>query len=178
MRLFLIRHPKPDIDTGICYGRSDLGLAEDAVERADALRGLLPVDAPLFTSPLRRCLELARALHAEPIIDARLMEMHFGDWEMRRWAEIPRHEIDAWAADPVGYTPPGGESPLAMRARVAPLLRELPEIAVVVAHGGVLRACVAELVGADNWHELHFDYGSVSLIEHGKLVWHNVRNDD
>jgi alpha-ribazole phosphatase len=97
---------------------------------------------------------------------------------MRRWDDIPRAEIDAWAADPVGYSPPGGESPAAMRMRVAALLTELPEVAVLVAHGGVLRACVAELVGADNWHEIHFDYGSVSLIEDGKLLWHNVRNDD
>jgi alpha-ribazole phosphatase len=178
VRLYLIRHPKPDIDTGICYGRSDLGLAEDAVASAGILRPLLPADAPLFTSPLRRCLELARALHAEPMVDERLVEMHFGNWEMRRWTEIPRHEIDAWAADPVGYTPPGGESPLAMRARVAPLLRELPDLAVVVAHGGVLRACVAELVGVANWYELHFDYGSASLIEDGKLLWHNVGHDD
>jgi alpha-ribazole phosphatase len=178
VRLYLIRHPKPDIDTGICYGRSDLGLAEDAAASAGILRPLLPADAPLFTSPLRRCLELARALHAEPMVDERLVEMHFGDWEMRRWTEIPRHEIDAWAADPVGYTPPGGESPLAMRARVATLLRELPDLAVVVAHGGVLRAAVAELVGTEEWHTLHFDYGSVSLIEDGRLVWHNVRDAD
>jgi alpha-ribazole phosphatase len=178
VRAFLIRHPKPDIDAGICYGRSDLGLAEDAAERAEALRDLLPPGAPLYTSPLRRCLELALALHAEPAIDARLMEMHFGDWEMRRWDDIPRHELDAWAADPVGYAPPGGESPAAMRKRVAALLAELPEVAVLVAHGGVLRACVAELTGAADWHALHFDYGSVSLIEDGRIIWKNRRDAD
>lgn len=178
MRLYLIRHPKPAIDTGICYGRSDLGLAEDAIVRAAALRPLLPADAPLWSSPLRRCLELAQALHAAPAIDARLMEMHFGDWEMRRWDDIPRHQLDAWAADPVGYAPPGGESPAAMRRRVAALLAELPEVAVLVAHGGVLRACVAELTGAADWHALHFDYGSATLIEDGRLIWKNRRDAD
>lgn len=178
MQLYLIRHPKPDIDTGVCYGRSDLGLAEDAGERADALRALLPADAPLWSSPLRRCLELARALHAVPVIDERLVEMHFGSWEMRRWDEIPRHEIDAWAADPVGYAPPGGESPAELRARVSGLLQELPEVAVLVAHGGVLRACVAELTGAADWHELHFDYGSATLIENGRVIWKNRRHAD
>ncbi|MBK6400675.1 MAG: histidine phosphatase family protein [Rhodocyclaceae bacterium] len=178
MRLYLIRHPKPDIDAGICYGRSDPGLAEDAAERAEALRELLPAAAPLYTSPLRRCLDLALALHAAPAIDARLMEIHFGEWELRRWDDIPRHQIDAWAADPVGYAPPGGESPAAMRARVASLLAELPEVAVLVAHGGVLRACVAELTGAAGWHEMHFDYGSASLIENGRLIWKNRRDAD
>jgi alpha-ribazole phosphatase len=178
VRLFLIRHPKPDIDAGICYGRSDLGLAEDAVERANALRPLLPEDAPLWSSPLRRCLELARELHAAPAIDARLPEMNFGHGEMRRWDDTPRQEIEAWAADPVGYAPPGGESPAAMRRRVAALLAELPEVAVLVAHGGVLRACVAELTGAADWHALHFDYGSVSLIEDGRIIWKNRRDAD
>jgi alpha-ribazole phosphatase len=176
VRLYLIRHPKPDIDTGICYGRSDLGLAESAVARAEALRPLLPADAPVWSSPLRRCLELARELHAEPVIDERLLEMHFGAWEMRRWDDIPRAELDAWAANPVGYTPPGGESATALRQRVAALLGELPELAVVVAHGGVLRAAVAELVGMEAWHTLHFDYGAISLIEDGTLVWHNRRD--
>jgi alpha-ribazole phosphatase len=178
VQLYLIRHPRPDIDAGVCYGRSDLGLAEDALERAEALRSLLPAEAPLYSSPLRRCLELARALHAAPAIDDRLMEMDFGAWEMRRWDEIPRREIDAWAADPVGFAPPGGESPAQMRSRVAALLPELPEVAVLVAHGGVLRACAAELAGVADWHALHFDYGSASLIEDGRLVWHNRRNAD
>lgn len=176
MRTFLIRHPKPAVAEGVCYGRSDLGLADDPVARAAALHPLLPADTPLYTSPLRRCLELARELHAEPVIDERLMEMHFGAWEMRRWEDIPRHEIDAWAADPLGFAPPGGESATALRARVATLLRELPHTAVLVAHGGVLRACVAELVGVAEWHTLHFDYGAISLIEDGKLLWHNRRD--
>lgn len=178
MRTLLIRHPKPDIDAGICYGRSDIGLADDPDERAAALRPLLPSDAALFSSPLRRCLELARTLHPQPAIDARLVEMNFGDWEMRHWDDIPRTEIDTWAADPLGYAPPGGESANALRVRVASLLRELPEVAVLVAHGGVLRACVAELVGVADWHKLHFDYGAVSLIENGRLLWQNRRDAD
>jgi alpha-ribazole phosphatase len=176
LRTFLIRHPKPAVAEGVCYGRSNLGLADDPISRAAMLRPLLPTDAPLYSSPLRRCLELAQALHAKPVIDGRLVEMNFGAWEMRRWDDIPRDEIDAWANDPVGFTPPGGESPNELRARVATLLRELSDTAVVVAHAGVLRACVAELVGVEEWHTLHFDYGAVSLIENGKLVWHNRRD--
>jgi alpha-ribazole phosphatase len=170
VRTFLIRHPKPAVAEGICYGRSDLGLADDPLACAATLRAWLPVDAPLYSSPLRRCLELALALHDRPVIDARLVEMNFGDWEMRRWDDIPRSEVDAWAADPVGFAPPNGESATALRARVATFLPALPETAVVVAHGGVLRACVAELVGIEAWHTLHFDYGSVSLIEDGRLT--------
>lgn len=180
MRLFLIRHPQPAIEAGICYGRSDIGIAEDPHACAAALAPLLPAEAPLWSSPLRRCLELARALHPTPHIDDRLMEMHFGAWELQRWDDIPRVEIDAWAADPVDYAPPGGESPNALRARVGSLLRELPEVAIIVAHGGVLRACVAELAGTASiaeWHRLHFDYAAVSLIDNDQLVWHNRHLD-
>jgi alpha-ribazole phosphatase len=177
VRTFLIRHPKPAVAAGVCYGRSDLGLADDPVACAATLRALLPAGAPLWSSPLRRCLELARALHADPVIDERLAEMNFGAWEMLRWDDIPRRELDAWAGDPVGFAPPGGESALAMRARVVAVLRELPDTAVVIAHGGVLRACVAELAGIGEWHTLRFDYGTVSLIEDGRLVWHNAGHD-
>jgi alpha-ribazole phosphatase len=176
VRLYLIRHPQPAIAAGICYGHSDIGSAEDSHECACALRPLLPDNAPLYTSPLRRCLDLAQALNPAPIIDARLVEMNFGAWEMQRWDDIPRSELDAWAADPINFTPPRGESASALRLRVTALLRELPEVAVLVTHGGVLRACTAELTGAADWHQLHFGYGSVSLIENGRLIWKNRRH--
>jgi alpha-ribazole phosphatase len=176
VRLYLIRHPQPAIAAGICYGQSDIGSTEDLDERARALRPLLPDDAPLYTSPLRRCFDLARALCSTPIIDSRLMEMNFGAWEMQHWDAIPRQELDAWAADPINFTPPNGESAAALRLRVAALLRELPATAILVTHGGVLRACAAELAGAADWHQLHFDYGSVSLIENNRLIWKNKRH--
>lgn len=173
MRLYLIRHPRPDIAAGICYGRSDIALAEDPAASAAALSACLPAGLPVFSSPLRRCLDLARQLHSAPQIDERLVEMNFGRWEMRRWDDIPRNEIDAWAADPVTYTPPGGESPAQVRVRVAAWLAERPPAAVLVSHGGVLRACVGELTGATDWHTLKFDFGAVSLVEDGRLLWMN-----
>ena len=32
-------------------------------------------------------------------VDSRLAEMHFGQWEGVAWNDIPRHELDAWAAN-------------------------------------------------------------------------------
>ena len=52
MELFLIRHPEPDVPEGICYGRSDIGLAEDAAVSAARLRGIVPAGIPVYTSPL------------------------------------------------------------------------------------------------------------------------------
>jgi len=175
MRLFLIRHPAPDVASGTCYGRSDLPLAGDPAPVADALRSLLPAGAPLYSSPLRRCRALAELLHPAPRFDERLLELDFGAWEMQSWDAIDRAALDAWAADPLHFTPPGGEAVADLRARVRDFLDELVEDAVLVAHAGVMKLCAAELAGVapDAWFSMRFDYGSVSLIEDGCLVWQN-----
>ncbi|MFA7268001.1 MAG: alpha-ribazole phosphatase family protein [Sterolibacterium sp.] len=179
MQLYLMRHPLPAVAPGLCYGRSDLALAGDAAVPAASLRPLLPEDAPLFSSPLTRCRLLAEALHPAPNFDARLMELDFGAWEMRAWDAIDRSAIDAWAADPLAFTPPGGESVAALRHRVAEFLDELMArnlaCAALVTHAGVMKACAAELLGLapSEWFAMRFEYGSISLIEAGRLLWHN-----
>lgn len=175
MRLYLVRHPRPDVADGICYGRSDLPLAADPASVADALRELLPVAAPLYSSPLQRCRRLAELLHPAPRFDERLRELDFGAWEMRAWDAIDRTALDAWAADPLHFRPPGGEAVADLRLRVRDFLDELAEDAVLVAHAGVMKLCAAELAGvpATEWFAMKFDYGTATLIESGRLVWQN-----
>lgn len=167
MRLYLIRHPRPLIDDGICYGRLDVA-AEDAAALAERLRGELPGGLPLWSSPLRRCRELAGLLHPAPCFDERLREMDFGAWEGRPWDAIPRAEIDAWAADVAGYAPPGGESPAALQQRALACVGELAvPAAVVVTHAGVIRTLLAEIRGLPpaRWSELRFAYGSCTVVD-------------
>ena len=176
MRLFLIRHPRPDVAAGICYGRSDLPLADDPATCAAGLRVLLPANAPLFSSPLARCRQLAELLHPAPSFDERLRELDFGEWEMRAWDAIDRAALDGWAADPLHFAPPGGESVADLRTRLGTFLEQLPEECVLVAHAGVMKLCVAALAGGPpaEWLAMRFDYGTASLIENGRLVWHNA----
>jgi len=159
MRLFLVRHPRPAVADGTCYGRSDLPLAGDPAAVADALRRLLPGDLPLYSSPLRRCRELAARLHPAPRFDERLRELDFGAWEMRAWTAIDRAALEAWAADPLHFRPPGGEAVAELRARVRAFLGEIRGDTVLVAHAGVMK--------------MKFDYGTASLIEGGRLAWTN-----
>ena len=109
MKVWLIRHPKPAVPEGTCYGRTDVG-TDDAhfaqvVERLRALHGSADGPTPLqvYTSPLSRCARVARALAGapwpDPIVDPLLAEMHFGHWEGKPWSAIPRAEIDAWRDD-------------------------------------------------------------------------------
>jgi alpha-ribazole phosphatase len=145
--LHLIRHPRPLVAPGICYGRLDLP-ADDPPAVAAALRGELPPGLPVWSSPLQRCRVLAGLLHAAPAIDARLMEMDFGDWEGRPWDSIPRAELDAWAADIADYAPPGGESPRQLQQRVLAFVATLAVAeAVLVTHAGVIRSLHAYVSG-------------------------------
>lgn len=153
MRLTLIRHPQPQVAAGICYGSTDLPVAQMQIDQViAALADQLPARARLYSSPLRRCAELAQQLSsAPPVFDDRLAEMHFGAWEMQRWDDIPRAEIDAWAEAPAHYRPGGGESVLQMATRVAAfhdtLRANAPSDAIIICHAGTIRLLMARHAG-------------------------------
>ncbi|MDE2598696.1 MAG: histidine phosphatase family protein [Rhodocyclaceae bacterium] len=159
MRLFLIRHPQPEVAEGLCYGRADLPLRQPW--SAEAVLNLLPPGLLVVSSPLRRCAEFAAALSSEYRIDPRLTELDFGAWEMQDWDALPRAALDAWAADPLGFVDHGGESVAQMRQRVRALLAELEadgRDCVWVTHAGVMKLVLAELLGLpqDEWLALRF----------------------
>jgi alpha-ribazole phosphatase len=160
--LILIRHPAPAIDAGICYGKTDVPLAGDPAESAQALaERLVALGAPLpncvATSPLRRCAELAHQL--SPLLgrpcdsDARLQEIDFGEWEGRRWDAIDRDALDAWSADLRHARAHGGESVAQFETRVDAWLQTCREAAapgasvLAVTHAGVMRMIAALLLG-------------------------------
>ena len=157
MRITLIRHPQPLVAAGVCYGSTDLEVGQEQIGQVlAALAGTLPSAARLYSSPLRRCARLAEQLAEQlattpPIYDARLAEMNFGAWEMQRWGDIPREEIDAWAAAPSHFHPGGGENVLQMATRVAAFYAALradsPSDAVIVCHAGTIRLLLARHAG-------------------------------
>jgi len=167
---------------GVCYGSTDLEVAPGELERTlAALIPRLPVGLPVYSSPMGRCAGLAQRLSNAPIFDARLVEMHFGGWEMRAWDDIPRAEIDAWAADLVNYRPGGGEAVLRMAARVAAFHADLQRQlgadgeAIVICHAGAMRllsACHAGLPPAEMALQAartphHIAYGDTLILGRG-----------
>jgi alpha-ribazole phosphatase len=169
LTVWLIRHPAPDVPPGVCYGRLDLGLAVPPAVAADLLISELPPLAAVFTSPLARCRRLAERLHPAPRVDARLAEIDFGDWEGRTWDAIGAAALDAWAADPFGHRPPGGETAREMAARVVSFAADFScrikaqgpsgDVAIV-AHQGPLRVLAAHWQGEPEsaWLARHFEY--------------------
>lgn len=181
MELHLIRHPRPDVPAGVCYGQSDVGLAESAAEVAARLRAHLPDTFALHSSPLQRARRLASEL-GTPTLDARLKEVSFGAWEGRTFEAIG-DAIDEWSKDPMNFRPPDGETPLEMAARVREWMTDALDPAheahVIVAHGGPLRVIAGHLLGLppERWLTLDFACGQVTRLDvHGwgvTLKWFN-----
>ena len=170
MQIFLIRHPRPQVAAGICYGQLDLP-ALDVEKTATRLRQQLPADLPLISSPLLRCRSLAEALHPAPRFEPGLMEMNFGEWEGRHWDQIGTEALDAWAADLLHHMPPGGESAAMLQGRVIASLDVLAAegfaACVVVTHAGVMRAATGHVrnLPVAHWSQLNFGYGECITLE-------------
>lgn len=150
--MILLRHPRPRVAPGLCYGRLDVPAGpRAAAEIAAALRAA-PTAARVVASPAARCRLLAERLAARdgaPLaLDPRLGELDFGDWEGRRWDDIPRAESDPWAQDPMHVAPPGGERFADLLARVGAALEAAGPGAALVTHAGPIRAARMLLEGA------------------------------
>jgi 2,3-bisphosphoglycerate-dependent phosphoglycerate mutase len=133
--------------------------------------------AAVWSSGLRRALETAEIVGAavalEPRVDDRLAESHRGRWEGRVVTDIAREEPDLWAAwrrGGAGFRFPGGESLAEHQRRALAALdavRTGPLPALVVAHGGTIRAIAAAAHprGLDAFHDLEVPNGAVFSLD-------------
>lgn len=153
IRLALIRHGHTAWNrAGRIQGRTDIPLDADA--RQDLAKLTLPADwinAALCASPLARAQETARLISDRtPNAEPALMEMNWGDWEGAQAAVLhadpgsDHRPIETWGWN---YTPPNGESPAALRARLVPWMAALQQDTVAVCHIGVMRVILALATG-------------------------------
>ncbi len=146
MNGLLVRHTRVVIPAGLCYGRTEVALAETFEAEAAAVRASLPwTPAAVWSSPAERCRRLAaRLTEGEVRIEPRLAELDMGEWDGRRWEELSGPVHAGWMAEPWRTRPPGGESAEDLLVRVGALRAELfaarPERLVLVTHAGVIRA--------------------------------------
>lgn len=170
--IIAVRHPRPAIDAGVCYGQLDMALAEPVEDAARALMGRLGSYgfARIVTSPLQRALGLAEAIARDftlaVAVDPRLQEMNFGTWEGVAWQTIPREEIDAWAGDPIGNRPGGGETVSELAARVSQAWQEAVaggERQLWITHAGPMRCVFAATRGLplEQCLDRRFDFGDM-----------------
>jgi alpha-ribazole phosphatase/probable phosphoglycerate mutase len=133
----------------------------------------------IYSSDLIRAVKSAEIIGEpfglEPVIIHQFRERSFGLWEGMSFSEIRRQypgEFNAWAVDPVKFSPTGGESTEAVRDRVIPafyeVLRKHPdgEIAIV-SHGGITRIILCEVLGIplQNIFRVEQNFGCLNIIE-------------
>ena len=180
MRLVLCRHAEPEAAArGRVCGRVDVGLSASGEAQADLLAASLASERPsaLYASPIRRAREtaerIAPVLGLEPRLDPRLRELDFGELEGRSYDEIAASDPElyrAWMERPTTVSFPGGESFADLKKRALAALdriRAEHEAALVVTHGGVLRAGLAAWLAMPDEAIFRLDqrYGGVTIVD-------------
>lgn len=168
MTLWLVRHARPLVASGVCYGALDVPADTQATQDcAQALADVLPQGIVIRSSPLQRCEQLTQILRGlrpdlihNTCVDARLAEMDFGRWEGQRWDAIARAELDGWTDSFATWRCGGAESVQGFMARVGAAwdeARAQQQATVWVTHAGVIRAATLLAQGqrqvqrADQW---------------------------
>lgn len=175
MEIYLIRHTKTVAPTGLCYGRTDLAVRDDFLADAKAIKTKLPEfenDCVIYSSPLQRCQKLAAYFFNVNLIDERLQELDFGDWENRLFDHLPSEDVANWTENFVACAPPNGESFLELVSRVQDFWQMLQtqkaQTVFIVTHAGVIRAFLAIILQLPlkNAFQFQVDYGSVHKLRY------------
>jgi broad specificity phosphatase PhoE len=174
-RLVMLRHGQTEYNLrSRMQGQLDTELTELGRAQAVAAAAALAKHQPLLivSSDLRRAYDTAIALAERTGLrvhaDERLRETHLGDWQGMTHSEIdlvaPGARL-AWREDAT-WAPHGGENRVDVAARSLPLIAELvagepdwgvadepARPVVLVAHGGLIAALTAALLGlpVENW---------------------------
>ena len=174
MRLILIRHGLTVWNaSGRVQGQADPPLSPAGREEARRLGPMVVAQAPeaVVSSDLVRARETAELLGAGAVeTDPRWRESAMGDWTGRAADELLADPSGAFVRWREGLErPPGGESFDDMRARAGAAVRDLVargvRCAVVVTHGGPVRAAVAELAGLAPWSLVPVPNACMTVIE-------------
>lgn len=192
-RLALVRHGESAwIVEGRFQGQADPPLSAVGERQAAAVGARLAAPSELPTlplpdgsplaiwhSPLMRAAQTARAVHdarggdapLRPLDD--LMELGQGAWEGFTHAEVHERwplELAAWRSDPIDNHAPDGESlrdglARVRRARAVILAGDPADDAwsVVVAHNGILRLLILDLLGIGIEHFWSFPLGLAAV---------------
>jgi broad specificity phosphatase PhoE len=185
-RWWWIRHAPVTSHGGRVYGQSDVDADCSQLALFTGLAGALPHDAVWVTSQLRRTRQTAEAIGAACgaaaklpealVVEPDLAEQHFGEWQGLTHAEIAARNDGAghrfWLA-PADVAPPGGESFGQVVDRVGVAVERLTarfaaRDLVAVAHGGTIRAALAQALGLTAERALAFviDNCSLTRLDH------------
>jgi probable phosphoglycerate mutase len=176
---FLIRHGNTTVGEKITGRTPGVHLSEHGRRQAEELAGRMS-DVPLtaiFSSPLDRTRQtaqpLARDHKLDVVIEPGLVEIDFGEWTGRSFAEL--EAVAQWKLFHVfrnGTRIPGGELMVEVQSRMAGVIEKLrqqyPDGRIaLVSHGDPIRAALAYYLGIslDQMLRLSIDTASVSVVQ-------------
>ncbi|MBO6184158.1 MAG: alpha-ribazole phosphatase family protein [Chryseobacterium sp.] len=170
MEIHLIRHTAVDNPDNLCYGFAEMSLRKNYVEDFKLIQIEKDFDF-IISSPSQRCQLLAKHFQLNYQTDERIKEMNFGDWEMKKWTEIPEDEITPWYEDFINIKATNGENLLEMQNRVSEFWNELlskkdTNKILLVTHAGVIRLILQFILQfpLKNMFNIQIDYGKKTII--------------
>ncbi|MGZ4689203.1 MAG: histidine phosphatase family protein [Acidimicrobiia bacterium] len=157
----------------LALGRADPLLTERGAQQAEALAAKLGNSGieTVFTSPLLRARATAEPIAAaagvELVVDDRLLELDYGEWDEMSFADLPPAALAQWRNDPT-FAPPGGESLRDVTTRVAGFCLDVldgPNV-VAVSHVSPIKCAVTWALDASEelgWR-MFLDLASITRI--------------
>jgi len=173
MQLRLVRHTKVNLPPKTCYGQSNVPLMDDWEKESMKIVKKLGVSDNhlVYSSPLSRCLLLAKKISNNVITDDRLKELNFGTWELKPWDKINDAHAEKWMNNYIDTPCPGGESYIDLIIRVkaflADLLKSKCNEAIIVSHAGVIRTIISLIqnIPPDKSFEIEVAYGQIISLD-------------
>ena len=181
-KLLLVRHGETkENGSERFWGRTDVELSDVGLRQAEQLRDRLTAEdiSTIYASNLKRALQTAQVIasrHKLSVIPCpELQEVDFGSLEGLTFGEISRKYpalVESWLNWNISLRFPDGESVTNLNNRVIRFLHRLEEYAreetvLVVAHSGVLRLLICNLLGIElrHWRQIRLDLASISVVE-------------
>lgn len=189
-RLYLVRHGQTSWNLeGRTQGNKDSNLTPLGLEQAELLGQRLSkvqLDA-IYCSPLKRAYSTAQVIanmqNLDCILDNRLMEMSFGEWEGLTHAEIEQNypeNFKSWRKEPhIAKIPKGETIEIAQKRMVEfvndRIIESNNNTFLIVSHGTTIRLLLLHLLSMDlmHYYKLKQDNCAINLIEfrhHGPVL--------
>jgi alpha-ribazole phosphatase len=186
-KLYLLRHGQVSGEAAL-YGHTDVAVADEVNQHIQKGLNTLAINFDhVFSSPLQRCLSLAKSLAMQnqgslAVVDG-FKEINFGYYDGVAFDQLHLdrsswQQLEKFWQNPMKNSLPEAELLAEFSERVVSawqnLLAELTlqpsnKNILIVCHGGVIRMILAHILAADianaNWYsQLSIDYGSLTTL--------------